>query len=469
MFKSRRRSYRKPRRSLPLPLILLAIPLALILLELSVRLFVGVTGKSAELAAYEGQPANVTAYYLQFLSQEKKPYDGLPDRGRIAAQPSLAGGYKLVGSQKNSFWQINEQGFRDDNPVPLEKPKDEIRIFLLGGSTAFGQWSASNQATIANKLEVRLNERMAQQRRSPEKYRPIPLPVYKPELEKALTLPPKLREGQYRVINAAVPGYASGNQLAQLALQILPYTPDAVIVLDGYTDLMLPSHKAQTDIPEIDGFLNNAPGHFWAYLTGKLTNWITDTYLVKAIQYWVLRPQPSVSQRSLAVAEQTAPLEQHLAADPTELQGRVARYHNFHKQMIKLTTGANIPLVIAVQPEITGRGSSQSSPKDQEMLKDEQKLLKELGAIYKQRVQTGYAQLELATQKLQDAFPKNVKTLNFYNLYENFPSRAFYDAVHLTEEGNALLAEQLYQALATLPKLQVAPPKKRGIGNDDEE
>ena len=463
MFKSRRRSYRKPRRSLPLPLILVAIPLALILLELSVRLFVGVTGKSAELAAYEGQPANVTAYCLQFLSQEKKPYDGLPDRGRLAAQPSLAGGYKLVGNQKNSFWQINEQGFRDDNPVPIEKAKEEIRIFLLGGSTAFVQWSASNQATatIAKKLEVRLNERVAQQRSSPEKYRPIPLPVYKPELEKALTLPPKLREGQYRVINAAVPGYASGNQLAQLALQILPYTPDAVIVLDGYTDLMLPSHKAQTDIPEIDGFLNNAPRHLWAYLTGKLTDWITDTYLVKAIQYWLLRPQPSVSQLSLVVTEKTAPLEQHLAPDPTELQRRVARYHNFHKQMVKLTTGANIPLLIAVQPEITGRGTSQLS-------RDEQKLLKELGAIYKQRVQTGYAQLEKVTQKLQEAFPKNVKTLYFYNLYENFPSRAFYDAIHLTEEGNALLAEQLYQAIATVPKLQVAPPKKRGIGNDNE-
>ena len=461
MFKSHRRSYRKPHRSLPLPVIILAIPLVLILLELSVRLFVGVTGKSAELAAYEGQPANVTAYCLKFLSQTQKPYDGLSDRGRLAAQRSLAGGYKLVGNQKNSFWQINEQGFRDDNPVLLEKPKDEIRIFLLGGSTAFGQWSASNQSTIANKLEVRLNERVAQQRRSPQKYRPIPLPVYKPELEKALTLPPKLREGQYRVINAAVPGYVAGNELAQLALQILPYSPDAVIVLDGYTDLMLPSHKAQTDIPEIDGFLNNAPGHLWAYLRGKLTNWITDTYLVKAIQYWLLRPQPSVSQLSLVVAEKTAPLDQHLATDPTELQRRVARYHDFHKQMVKLTTGANIPLVIAVQPEITGRGTSRLSP-------SEQKLLKELGAIYKQGLQAGYAQLEKATRKLQDAFPQNVKTLDFYNLYENFPSRAFYDAVHLTEEGNALLAEQLYQAIATVPKLQVAPPKKRGIGNDNE-
>lgn len=451
MFKSHRRSYRKHHRSLPLPVIILAIPLTLILLELLVRIFVGVTGKSAELAAYEGQPAIVNAYCLKFLGSTQQPYDGLFDRGHLAAQRSLAGGYKLVGNQKSNFWNINQQGFRDDKPLPLEKPKGEIRIFLLGGSTAFGQWNASNQATLASKLEARLNERMAQQKRSPEKYRPIPLPVYKPELEKALTLPPKLREGRYRVINAAVPGYASGNELAQLALQILPYSPDAVIVLDGYTDLMLPSHKAQTDIPEMDAFLNNAPGHFWTYLTGQLKQWVTSTYLVKATQYWLLRPQPSVSQLSVVVTENTAPLEQRLPADSSELERRVARYFNFHKQMVRLTTGFNIPLVIAVQPEITGRGTSKSSA-------SEQRIVNEIGTLYKQRVKTGYTQLIKAAQELQDAFPQNVKALNFYPLYENFPNRAFYDAIHLTEEGNTELAERLYQTIAALPKLHEAPP-----------
>ncbi len=460
MYKSHRRSYRKPHRSLPLPVIILAIPLTLILLELSVRLFVGVTGKSAELEAYKGQPENMTAYCLKFIGQTQKPYDGLSDRGRLAAQRSLAGGYQLVGNQKSSFWSINEQGFRDDHPVPLEKPKDEIRIFLLGGSTAFGQWSDSNQRTIASKLEARLNERVDQQKRSPEKYRPIPLPVYKPELEKALTLPPKMREGQYRVINAAVPGYASGNELAQLALEILPYSPDVVIVLDGYTDLVLPSNKTQTDIPEVEAFLDNAPGHFWSYLTGRLKHWLTGTYVVKATQYWLLRPQPSVSQLSLVVTEKTGPLEQFLASNPTELEQRVVRYRNLHKQMIKLTTGASIPLMIAIQPEITGRSNLDQS---------EQKLLKELGGNYKQRVQTSYAELEKATQTLQEAFPKNVKTLNFYKLFNNFPKRAFYDAIHLTEDGNVLLAERMYQALTALPKLQMNPPKKKEKRNENQD
>jgi hypothetical protein len=455
MFKSRRYPYRKPRRPVPIPLILGAIPLALILLELLVRILVGVTGRSAELAAYEGEPAVISAYRLKFLNQKQQAYDGLSDRGHLAAQRSLAVGYSLVGKQQSRYWRINEQGFREDDPVPLAKPKNEIRIFLLGGSAAFGQWNASNQATFANKLEARLNERIAQQRRSPEKYRPTTLPFYKPELVKALALPLQLRDGQYRVINAAVPGYASGNQLAQLALQILPYNPDAVLVLDGYTDLMLPSEQSARDIPHTDAFLDNSLGHFWTQISHQFQHSVANTYLVKAIRYWLLRPQPAATQLSIVATgtDEAVPLEQHFSADPAELKRRVARYRELHKQMVKLTTGAGIPLVIAVQPEITGRGTSKLSEKEQE-------LLNKLGSTYTQRVQAGYAELTQANQQLQKAFPKNLTTLNLYKLYENFPERAFYDTVHLTEEANVVLAERFYRTLTSLPKLQVTPPKR---------
>lgn len=452
MFKSRRRPYRKPSRPLPLPVLLAAIPLVLLILELLARILVGVTGNSAKLDTYEGADPIVTAYCLKFLDKTKQPYDGLADRGGLAAQRRLAVGYSLVGNQKSNFWRINEQGFRDNNPVPLTKPKNEIRIFLLGGSTAFGQGNLNNQATLASLLEARLNERIAQQKRSPEKYRPTDLPFYKPELEKALSLPPRIRQGQYRVINAAVPGYASGNTLAQLALQILPYSPDGVVVLDGYADLMLPSNQAQTDIPHTEAFLKNALGHFWTHLTQQFKHSLTDTYLVKATKYWLLRPQPSVSELSLVATEQTTPLEEHLTADSAELERRVARHRNHHKQIIGLMAGAKIPLIIAVQPEITGRGNSKLSPR-------EQAILQELGLGYRQRMQTSYTQLAQASQQLQEAFPKNVKTLNFYKLDDDFRNGAFSDAVHLTEEGNAVLAERFYRVITSLPNLQVTPPK----------
>ncbi|MEC4894147.1 MAG: SGNH/GDSL hydrolase family protein [Oscillatoria sp. PMC 1051.18] len=452
MFKSRRSPYYSKRRRQSLsPLwIILSIPLSLIILELLTRIFVGIAGKGQQLAEYQGVPPIVSAYRLQFLSENNQPYDGLAWEGNLIAHQHLAGGYQLAGEQKSDFWSINEQGFRDEEPVPLEKPQGEMRIFLLGGSTAFGQWNKSNQATIAHKLEQRLNERVAQQRRSPEKYRPDALPFYRPERVKALAKPPKIREGKYRVINAAVPGYTSGNELAQLALQILPYQPDLIIVLNGYGDLMLPSSEAETEIPKLEDFLNNAPGHFWAYLTQPFQNWLRDTYLVKSVQHWVLNPEPSLAQMSLVVTEDMKSLAEHLPADETELERRVARYFNHQKQMVRLSAGAGIPFVVAVQPEITGRPSDQLLPSESE-------IIQQLSPDYIQRVKQGYSQLIETSEILEKAFPNNVKTMNFYNLYEDFPNLAFTDTVHLSEEANQEMAKSLYYTVTALPKMQVIP------------
>ena len=72
----------------------------------------------------------------------------------MLATSSLSVGYELVGDRTSKFWQINPQGFRDRAPVPLVKPKDEIRIFLLGNSTAFGYGNIDNAATISAQLEA---------------------------------------------------------------------------------------------------------------------------------------------------------------------------------------------------------------------------------------------------------------------------------------------------------------------------
>ena len=448
------KSYQKRRQPPQLLLLLLALPLFLIFLELLARVFVGVAGKSPELAAYEGEPPEVTAYRLKFLDQNQQPFDGLPNYGHLIANRRLSVGYELAPNQKSKFWRINQQGFRDNEAVPLAKPKDEIRVFVLGGSTAFGHMNLSNQETFANKLEGSLNIRVAKQKAAPENFRPDFLPYYKPERIKALSLPLRIREGKYRVINAAVPGYTSGNQLAQLALQILPYKPDAIIVLDGYGDLMLPSTENETDIPHLDKFLNNAPGHLGFVLSQDIKRWLSQTYLVKATQYWVLKPQPSVDQLSMAVSEESLPLEERLAASPAELKRRVERYSDRMKQMAILTAPPKIPLLVVTQPEITGRSTSSMSEK-------ERQLLGELGSTYTQRVKDGYVQLAAGNQQLERMYGQNVKTLNFYKLYEKSPRQAFSDAVHLTDEANTILADRLYKTMLELPLLQIAIQKPK--------
>lgn len=439
--------------------ILLSIPVFLILLELLTRTLVALVGQSSELSTYQGEPSEVTAYRLKFLNEQLQPYDGLSPRGNLVAQRNPIVGYQLAPRQNHRLWQINDQGFRDSQPITLKKPQDEIRIFILGGSTAFGQGSQSNQGTIAGQLQTRINARVAQQQRSPEKYQPDFIPFYLPERIKALALPPKIRAGKYRIINAAVPGYTSGNQLAQLTLQILPYKPDLIIVLNGYSDLMLPSSETATEIPHLEEFLNNATIHFATYLGKSIQDFVKNTYLVKALEYWILKPEPTLAQRSLVVSQsRTTTLTVHLPDNEEEIKQRLERYRNHHKQMVSICAGAGIPLVIALQPEITSLLERESD--------GEQEIIEALEPDYIQTMQENYPLFSKVNQKLAQTFPKNVKNVDFYQslaqlLTEdgNFTQgeAVFTDTIHLTDQVNRVIANQLYQTVTTLPKIQVIP------------
>lgn len=461
MFRSQRSTFKSSRSSLygkrrsrfpSFWLMLPSVVLALLLLELAAHLAIRFSGRQAELANYQGEPTLVNAYRLNFLTSDREPYKGLSDRGNLLAKQSLGTGYELVGDRDLEYWQINEQGFRDREPLPLAKPPGEARIFVLGNSTGFGVGNTSNAATITHQLEILMNERVQRQKETPAKYRPDVLSFFPPEREKALALPPKIANKNYRVINAAVPGYTSGNHLAQLALQILPYQPDAIVVVGGYTDLMLPSQETATNIPKIDEFLTNPLGHYGASIQQSLTQWASRTASYRALNYFVLRPEPSLTEKTLGILDRQETLAEHLPQNEDELQSRVDRYRNHYKQMIKLTAGAGVPLVVALQPEITGRSPEALSS-------TEKALYERLSADYREQIQQSYGALDRANNQLKKAYPQNIDIFNFRQLYQNAETteEAFTDPIHLTESANAVLAERLYQAVTATPELQVTP------------
>lgn len=109
----------------------------------------------------------------------------------------------------------NSQGFRRLTEVRLQKPPGTYRIFLLGGSTAYGTgglWPhlqhdyayLNDSQTIAAYLERHL----------------------------AAALPGKNVE----VINAAIPSTWTHHHLIYLNQTILRYDPDMVLFLDGFND-----------------------------------------------------------------------------------------------------------------------------------------------------------------------------------------------------------------------------------------
>lgn len=109
----------------------------------------------------------------------------------------------------------NAQGFRRAEDVALNKPAGTYRIFLMGGSTAYGLGSLSPQGH--------------------QKY---------PVLKNAETIDRYVEEFLQRtmpsrrieVINAAIPSHSSHHHLIYLNQTILKYHPDMIIFIDGYND-----------------------------------------------------------------------------------------------------------------------------------------------------------------------------------------------------------------------------------------
>lgn len=424
---------------------LAAIPVGLIGLEILLRIGTSLSGHQAELDSYVGEPSIVTAYRLKPLNQSGQPIQGVPSQGRLVAQQSALTGYRLVGNQQNPFVKINAQGFRADQPIDSNKPQNEIRILLLGGSTAFGQLSSSNHSTIAYQLEKRLNQQVQDQKTNSKQFRPDVLPYYADELEKALKLPPKIRESQYRVINAAVPGYASGNILSQLASHLLTYKPDVIILVDGYTDLLLPSSQEATTLVDTDSLLANATGHFFSSLSQGIQDGFGSLYLVRGIEKWLIQPQPSIESLVDPLDASHQPLADRFAPTPEEQTRRIDRYTRNLEQIAHLASASNAMLLVGLQPELSHRHNPSAR---------EKQVLDQLGTRYTQHVQDSYQQLAGSIAQAKKAVP-GLTTIDLQTAFDGVAGDAFQDTVNLTDRANQALADRLYDVIA--PKLQVQP------------
>lgn len=454
MFTTRRRSIRssswsrKKTRRFPRPLSLLAMAIGILLgSELLLRAIANFSGLNRQFAHASNELAQ--SYQLRFLSPDGQSYKTLPSSGKLLATRDPLIGYQLQPKQSTQFWTVNAQGFRDTEDVPRQKPSNETRIFVLGGSTAFGQLSSSNQAMFTHRLEQRLNDQVAAQRAKPNAYQPEFLPYTADEVEKVLQRATRLPDRQYRVINAAVPGYTSGN-VAQLMERVADYSPDVVIVLGGYDDLLLPSTRSAVEIPGLDDILAGKGESWDAQFRGAISNSFNNLYLVRAPQVFQKtdKVDPNVV-RSLNIAATPLPLAQSLAPNASELDLRVAHYRDHLLQMVRWSAAAKKPLFIGIQPEVTGYGKTQPSAEEVETIN-------QLGKGYPEQVRVGYDKLAtVAAQAAQGS--AQVKVMNLYGMFgETGKGGMFLNSTNLTDLGNTVLSERFYRAiaidLATKPK-----------------
>lgn len=426
-------------------LILIGLPLLLILAELIARGAVLATGSTNQLAPNKTVEI-AQSYAFKLQDSNGNNYPGLTDAGLLHIKRSPILGYELLPSQKSEYWQINDQGFRQDDSVAIAKPANELRVFLVGSSTAFTDMAEKNQNGLAFKIEKLLNDRVRSQNTNPEKFKPKDIPYFADQIESMRLLPPRIRDGNYRVIAAAVPGYSSGNELALIAHKVTAYSPNALLILDGYEDLRSPSNQSAREIGNVEQMLRDPIAQYRQHQSQQFNNWLNSLYLVKAWQKWVLPADISTFSSDYQVfgAEQ-------LSKDPQEIQKRVERYLYNAQQMTRLVYG--IPSVIMLQPEITG--------KKQSLTKEEEGILKSLGKEYSDRATNAY---KVAEQSFGSS-PLKSQFINLYQLFQNTSQQAFIDPIHLTEAANDLLAQKLYESTEQLFLVQ---PAQNVLNNDAE-
>lgn len=123
----------------------------------------------------------------------------------------------------NSYEYINDESFKDFEDVPLEKPKDEYRVIVTGGSVVYGRGPVPPADVVADFYEVTFRWNIPHM------------------IQEILNADPRVREKiggkKVRVINAGVPGYVYQNNLMRYLAKLRLYQPDLVVALDGANEV----------------------------------------------------------------------------------------------------------------------------------------------------------------------------------------------------------------------------------------
>lgn len=118
----------------------------------------------------------------------------------------------FVGHMARPFFgddlHINILGFRDERQSYVSKPDRTVRIFMTGGSTAWGSGASSQRKTISYVLERILNEGVS-----------------------------RITGYQYQVVNTAFPGWSTTQEKLLIQQRLVDLHPDVVLMFSGNNDV----------------------------------------------------------------------------------------------------------------------------------------------------------------------------------------------------------------------------------------
>ncbi|MFA6224052.1 MAG: discoidin domain-containing protein [Desulfomonilaceae bacterium] len=328
----------------------------------------------------------------------------------------------------NQFEYANNAGFREPRPISLEKPADEFRVFLTGGSTAFGLGSTGGTGEVTGFYEIEYRETISH------------------VMEKILNVSAPIPGKTIKVYNTAVWGHAYQHDLLRYITKLSRYKPDLVVSLDGVNEI----NPVTAPVKEWDYFregqYNSILRQIFSYdgsgLASYLSLWLKNNTFLMAL-LWngtdlfqsmetgnrLHRAVGANNPEAFKTSEITPEIRSKMISDNVNTVVRVVEH--YHSAL----ENDGVPHIFAVQPLLY------MSKKPLHEVEEKIKAIEEHNQYYDMTTASAY---KFIVDKIRSGSDEKGYILaDFSEYFDQTSEWVFTDWCHLTSGANYLLAKQL--------------------------
>ncbi len=313
---------------------------------------------------------------------------------------------QFVPNQHFPTVNINEHGFRGPEFIQI-KSENTFRIFLLGGSTAFGSGSTSDEATIAGFLQ--------------NKFESQDLPF------------------NVEVINAGIPAVASYTEHWLIKNKLIHLEPDLFIIYNGANDA-----GRRTDnygishfqhLRELQNQTNTSLKHEKENSTFES---IKEIFRIIKITNFI----SEVKENFLySVGIYNVPIR-----DETPIQEKASIWKERWKEICVIGNANGFGVFITVQP-VLGTGNSLLTEHYQKMYTIN-------------NIEWFVERLEFYAEALNELDEYCTKTKDLRNTFDGIKEPIFLDPFHLNDYGNEIVSQELFELALPIVKESVTNKEK---------
>lgn len=349
--------------------ILINISLALVSLAGSLALGYYLYGSIVKKPIQDAHKLQADEYSYSFYNQKGEKLSTLEGMLKLMIDPFTI--YKNYPNQKSSKYSINQYGFRDG----YTSEKSYLAI-VLGGSAAFGWVLDANDKAFPSKLSRYNNT--------------------------------------YNVMNSAVMGFLSGQELSQMVHYLDEFNPALYIVFDGWNDIYNPY-----------AFIKTWP------LPYAPIGYSSNFYMIEdqlAHYYKMIREGNNPPEAQLT------PASEFLLNERIYFRKILKTYISNISKMYSFASSRSAQFLVVFQPELSNK---------KVLSKSEQEVLNTWAQRYKyleRKIPERYK--ELIIQSKEVFLEKNIKFIDINDEYEfsESPQTLFFDVIHPNELGHEIIA-----------------------------